>query len=128
MNNARRTFMSAFARGAVLGAPALAAFQGEAFAASVRARPGRASGVGEGGVFDVTRFGAQGDGKTRCTKALQAALDAAARAGGGTVMFPPGTYLTGALFLRSNIHLHVSAGAILIASETFADFPAIGGS
>jgi polygalacturonase len=56
---------------------------------------------------------------------LQAALDAAARAGGGTVMLPPGTFLTGAVFLRSNIHLHVSAGATLRASERFSDFPAI---
>jgi polygalacturonase len=82
---------------------------------------------GGGGLYDVTRFGAVGDGKTVATRALQRALDECSRRGGGVVVVPPGRYLTGALFLRSDLHLHVSAGATLVASERFEDFPPIQG-
>jgi polygalacturonase len=77
------------------------------------------------GIHDVTRFGAIGDGKTMTTRALQRALDECGRRGGGTVIVPPGRYLTGALFLRSNLHLYLSAGATLLASERAEDFPPI---
>ena len=56
------------------------------------------------------RFGAKGDGRTLDTKALQAAIDACARSGGGTVLLPAGRYLTGTLFLRSRVTLHLTAG------------------
>ena len=75
----------------------------------------------------MTRFGAVGDGKTLSTAGLQRAIDACGAAGGGMVLVPPGRYLTGALFLRSNLHLHVAAGATLLATQRFADFPAIAG-
>jgi hypothetical protein len=52
-----------------------------------------AAGVGPEN-FDVRRFGARGDGKTLDTVAIQAALDACGRAGGGTVKFSPGIYLS----------------------------------
>jgi polygalacturonase len=42
--------------------------------------------------FDIRRYGATGDGKTLDTKAIQSAIDAAERVGGGTVLFPAGTY------------------------------------
>ncbi|RZL31645.1 MAG: glycoside hydrolase family 28 protein [Rubrivivax sp.] len=67
-------------------------------------------------------FGALGDGITLNTRALQAAIDAAAvkRA---TLRIPRGTYLTGALFLKSGMTLHLEAGATLLGSRSLADYP-----
>jgi polygalacturonase len=76
------------------------------------------------GVFEVTRFGAVGDGTTLCTRAIQRAIDAAAMSG-GVVYLPPGRFLSGALFLRSNVRLSLSAGAVLISSHRPEDFPPI---
>jgi polygalacturonase len=84
------------------------------------ARPARARPV-----FDVTDFGARGDGTTLATAALQKAIDRCAATGGGTVVLPPGRYLSGALFLRSHVHLDLTAGAVLAASRRFADFPPV---
>lgn len=61
--------------------------------------------------FAVTRFGAKGDGKTDCTAGLRAAMEAAAKAGGGRVVVPEGVFLTGAVHLKSNVNLYVSKGA-----------------
>ena len=60
-------------------------------------------------VFDVTDFGAVGDGATDCTAAIQAALDAAARVE-GTVVVPPGKYLTGRLTMGKRTRLQGYAG------------------
>jgi polygalacturonase len=79
------------------------------------------------GVFDVGRYGAVGNGITLTTRALQAAIDACGAAGGGVVLVPPGVYLTGALFLRSHLRLHLSAGATLAGSPRPEDFPVIQG-
>jgi polygalacturonase len=76
-------------------------------------------------VYDVRRFGAVGNGRTPSTAAIQRALDTCAKAGGGVVVVPPGQYLTGALFLRSNLELHVSRGAVLMGSPRFEDYPPI---
>ncbi len=75
--------------------------------------------------FNVLDFGAITDGQTLTTSALQAALDACAQAGGGTVTVPAGTYLTGALFFKSNLTLHLDAGATLLGSADPADYPLI---
>jgi len=80
-----------------------------------------------GALFDVTRFGARGDGKTLNTAALQKAIDACGAAGGGTVLVPAGRFLTGALDLRSRVHLEVAGGATLLASQRPDDFPVIKG-
>jgi hypothetical protein len=80
-----------------------------------------------GPVFDVRRFGADRGGKTPATRAIQQAIDACGAAGGGTVLIPPGHYLTGALFLRSNLHLQFGPGATLLASQRFEDYPIIDG-
>ncbi|HLI47313.1 MAG TPA: glycoside hydrolase family 28 protein [Chthonomonas sp.] len=82
--------------------------------------------------WDVRRFGAVGDGKTKNTAALQQAIEAAFRAGGGTVYVPAGTYLTGGLVLKSNVRLYLEAGATLLGSTDPADYedhpgPAPGG-
>jgi hypothetical protein len=78
-------------------------------------------------VWEVTRFGARGDGRTMCTAALQKTIDACAEAGGGVVLVSPGRYLSGALRLKSHVQLHLDAGATLVASERPEDFPPVRG-
>lgn len=63
--------------------------------------------------FDITQFGARGDGITDCTSAIKKAIDACSLAGGGRVVVPSGKYLTGAIHLKSNVNLYISKGAIL---------------
>jgi len=70
------------------------------------------------GTFDVRKYGAIGDGKTLDTRAVNAAIDAAAGAGGGVVLFPPGTYLCFSIRLKSNVHLHLDQGSTIIAAES----------
>ena len=76
-----------------------------------------------GATFDVKTFGAAGDGKKKDTAAIARAIDAAAKAGGGTVVVPPGRYLTGALTLQSFVTLEVEAGATLLGSPDPEDYP-----
>lgn len=57
-----------------------------------------------------------------CTKIIQKAIDKAARLGGGTIYFPAGEYLTGALKLKNNITIHLEAGAVLRFSTNFDDY------
>ena len=78
------------------------------------------------GPFDVRAFGATGDGKTLDTAALQGAIDACHRAGGGTVRVPPGTYLTKPLELRSFVTLHLEAGSTILGSPRLEDYPVEG--
>jgi polygalacturonase len=67
-------------------------------------------------MVDIRTFGAAGDGKTLDTAAINAAIAAASDAGGGTVVFPAGTYLSYSVRLRSHITLHLEAGAVLLAA------------
>jgi polygalacturonase len=66
--------------------------------------------------YNVRAFGAKGDGKTLDNPAINRAIAAAARAGGGTVIVPPGAYLCGSIHLRSNIHLIIEAGATILGA------------
>ena len=77
-------------------------------------------------IFSVRDFGANGDGATLDTRAIQAAIDACTAQSGGTVYFPPGTYLTGTLTLKDNVILHVGPNAKLLGSTSLADYPALG--
>ena len=72
--------------------------------------------------FDVTQYGAVGDGKELATTANVSAVNDCAKAGGGIVFVPPGEYLSGAVALRSNVTLHLSAGALIKASANREDF------
>ncbi|MGA9118006.1 MAG: glycoside hydrolase family 28 protein [Bacteroidota bacterium] len=75
--------------------------------------------------FDIRHFGAVPDGSTLNTRALDSALKACAAAGGGTVIVPPGTWLTGPIELSSNICLRLERGAVLQMSSRLEDFPLI---
>ena len=90
----------------ILTVPSLAAWPRAA-----RGEPARRS---------VRDHGARGDGKTKDTAAIQAAIDAAAP--GGVVLFPPGDYVSGTLHLRDRLVLALAAGATLVASPDDADF------
>jgi polygalacturonase len=68
--------------------------------------------------FDVRTYGATGTGKVLDTPAVNAAIEAASKAGGGTVIFPAGTWLCFSIHLKSNVHLYLSQGAILLAAES----------
>jgi polygalacturonase len=68
-------------------------------------------------VYDVRAFGAKGDGKNLDSPAINKAIEAAAAAGGGTVSFPAGTYLSVSIRLRSNITLQLEHGATILAAD-----------
>lgn len=72
--------------------------------------------------FDVTRYGAKNDSSTKATAAIKKAIDAAVKTGGGTVYFPAGKYLTGPIHLKSNITIHIEAGAEIHFSDNFDDY------
>ena len=86
-----------------------------------------ASPVTRGFEFDVTEFGARGDGQTVCTQSIQSAIEACSKNGGGKVVVPPGQYVTGPLFLRSNMQFEVMAGATLEGATDFSLYPTIQG-
>jgi len=70
------------------------------------------------GVFDVRKYGATGDGKTLDTSAVNHAIEAAAAAGGGVVLFPAGTYLCFSIHLKSQVHLLLEQGSTILAAES----------
>lgn len=74
---------------------------------------------------DIRAFGAAGDGRTVDTAAIQAAIDACAGSGGGTVVVPTGVFVTGSLVLRSRVELHLAAGATLAGATGEEHYPVI---
>ncbi len=71
--------------------------------------------------YNVRDFGAKGDGTTLDTAAINRAIETAAAAGGGTVRLPAGTYLSFSIRLKSNLTLHLDAGATLFAAMPSAE-------
>src|SRR6185437_10510618 len=69
-------------------------------------------------VFDVRTYGATGDGKTLDTAAINRTIELAAAAGGGTVIFPAGTYLSFSIHLKSYVSLYLSQGATILAADS----------
>jgi polygalacturonase len=71
----------------------------------------------------VNAFGASGDGVTLNTQAIQRAIDDCSEKGGGRIEFEPGVYLTGALYLKSNVELHIGKEVVLKAVDRIEEFP-----
>lgn len=107
MEKDRRSFLGACLAGGALGS-----------AASGAEKPA----APRQGIFNVRDSGAAATGQTLDTKALQSTIDAAAQSG-GVVYFPPGTYLSGMLTLKSHVSLHLEAGAVLLGSRNLEDYP-----
>jgi polygalacturonase len=69
-------------------------------------------------LYDVRTYGATGDGKTLDTKAINNAIEAAASGGGGVVLFPAGSYLCFSIRLKSQVHLHLEQGSVIVAADS----------
>jgi polygalacturonase len=108
-NSARRELLRfggfGFAAAAVTAIPAYAAPKPTAPAAGL-------------GIFDIRTYGAIGDGKAVDTPAINKAIEAAAAAGGGTVLFPAGTWLCFSIRLKSHVALYLSQGATILAADS----------
>jgi polygalacturonase len=76
-------------------------------------------------VYNVRDHGAKGDGKTLDTQAVQAAIDACHRDGGGTVLVPAGTFHIGTIEMKSHVTLHVTAGGTLLGSADGKQYHAV---
>lgn len=125
----RREFMKTLAAGAAMAVPA-AAFTGIGAGAQTSHHAKNAKTAKKESCcpfFNVTEYGAVADGKTYATEAIQKAIDACAAAGGGRVIIPAGKYLTNALFLKSNVHVEVEAGATLLFTTEFDSVPTVEG-
>ena len=71
----------------------------------------------------VLDYGAVSDGRTLNTKAIQKAIDECSNNGGGTVEFPAGTYLSGTIFMKSNVVLNLQPGCTILGSKNLEDYP-----
>jgi polygalacturonase len=80
------------------------------------AQSGGSTGTVKDAYYNVRQFGATGDGKTLDSPAINKAIEACAGSGGGTVYLPPGTYLSGSIRLKSNIHLLIDMGATILGA------------
>jgi polygalacturonase len=74
------------------------------------------------GSYNILDFGAIGDGKTMNTKAINKAMQTCNKKGGGTVLIPTGTFVTGTVVLLSNVNFHLEPGAVLIGSRDTSDY------
>ena len=73
-------------------------------------------------IFNVKDYGASGNMKDYATGSIQKAIDDCNKAGGGTVLLPPGDYLSATIYLKSNVTFCLTAGATLYASNREADY------
>jgi len=73
-------------------------------------------------VFNVSDYGAKGDGVVLDTAAINHAIEACAKAGAGQVLIPPGRYLSGTVHLRSHVTLFLAAGATLTGTSKLAEY------
>ncbi|MEA5406082.1 glycosyl hydrolase family 28 protein [Arcicella sp. DC2W] len=76
-----------------------------------------------GKAYIITDFGVKSDSTLVQTEAIQKTIDAAAAKGGGVIVIPKGTFMSGALFFKPKTHLYVAEGAVLKGSDNIADYP-----
>jgi polygalacturonase len=95
------------------------------FGGTSRGAAGKDEKVSTGNVFNIADYGAVGDGVRKNTDAIKKAIEACVKAGGGTVRVPGGKFLTGPIELKSNITLHIEAGAHLLFSQDVNDYPTV---
>ena len=96
-----------------LSPAALAVTVGHISLADAQTEPHKAEAV-----YNVRNFGATGDGKTVDTPAINKAIDTVAAAGGGTLVFPAGTYMCFTIRLKSNVELYLSRGCTILAADS----------
>ena len=75
--------------------------------------------------YRITDFGLSKDSTVIQTKKIQAVIDKASENGGGVVIIPKGTYLSGSLFFKKGTHLHLEEGAKLKGSDDISNFPLV---
>ena len=73
-------------------------------------------------IFNIMDYGAVADGVTLCTAALQKAIDECNAVGGGTILFPAGTYVLSTVFLKSNVRIHIAKDALILGAPSFYDY------
>src|SRR5579871_6911203 len=93
---------------------AMAALSGPKTVSTANETPGQSTPQR---IFDVREFGAQGDRKAVDTPAINKAIEAAANAGGGTVVFPAGTYLCYSIRLKSKVSVFLGPGSTVVAAD-----------
>ena len=76
-------------------------------------------------IFVANEYGAVNDDVTNNAFFIQKAIDACAAKGGGIVQFKPGTYVSGSIFLKDNVHLRIDKGVLILGSQNFNDYPEI---
>lgn len=76
-------------------------------------------------IFKVNDYGAAGGGATIDTRTIQAAIDDCSSKGGGIVLFAPGIYLTGSIFIKQGVELRIGKEVELRGSQHFEDYPEI---
>lgn len=72
--------------------------------------------------YVITDYGVKNDPNLLQTEAIQQVIDRCAKEGGGVVVIPSGTFLTGSLFFKPGTHLHLQDGAVLRGSDRIANF------
>ncbi len=76
-------------------------------------------------IYWVNDFGTTNDSTKVISKIIQQAIDKCAKDGGGIVSFKPGVYVTGSIFLKSNVYLKIDKGVLIKGSTSFDDYPEI---
>jgi hypothetical protein len=94
-------------------------------AAAEPAKPAESTGDLGTRVYNIRSYGAKGDKTTLDTAAVQAAIDACTRDGGGTVLVPAGIFTIGTVELKSNVTLHIAAAGTLLGSGDGKQYHAV---
>jgi polygalacturonase len=119
----RRQWLSRAPLTALAATAGITAFSDPSFAAPAKSRASEAD-LGAR-VYNIRDFGAKGDGATVDTAALQSAIDACNKDGGGTVLVPAGIFVIGTTELKSNVTLHIAASGKLLGSADGKQYHAV---